>query len=114
MTHREGDYDVTDTQHYLVRRAGSVTFEKIPVDASSKMPDENMDSIEPFDYQALKPFSNAYLPGFLADQYDVSVEQSASRADTRCKASCESALRSTVTGYTTCTPETQTVRIRRG
>ena len=54
---REGDYDVTDTQHYLVRRAGSVTFEKIPVDASSKMPDENMDSIEPFDYQALKPFS---------------------------------------------------------
>ena len=114
MTRREGDYDVTDTQHYLVRRAGSVTFEKIPVDASSKMPDENMDSIEPFDYQALKPFSNAYLPGFLADQYDVSVEQSASRADTRCKASCESALRSTVTGYTTCTPETQPVRIRRG
>ena len=114
MTRREGDYDVTDTQHYLVRRAGSVTFEKIPVDASSKMPDENMDSIEPFDYQALKPFSNAYLPGFLADQYDVSVEQSASRADTRCKANCESALRSTVTGYTTCTPETQTVRIRRG
>ena len=114
MTRREGDYDVTDTQHYLVRRAGSVTFKKIPVDASSKMPDENMDSIEPFDYQALKPFSNAYLPGFLADQYDVSVEQSASRADTRCKASCESALRSTVTGYTTCTPETQTVRIRRG
>ena len=114
MTRREGDYDVTDTQHYLVRRAGSVTFEKILVDASSKMPDENMDSIEPFDYQALKPFSNAYLPGFLADQYDVSVEESASRADTRCKASCESALRSTVTGYTTCTPETQTVRIRRG
>ena len=32
----------------------------------------------------------------------------------RCKVSCESALRSTVTGYTTCTPETQTVRIRRG
>lgn len=105
---------LSGAQHYLVRRAGSVTFEKIPVDASSKMPDENMDSIEPFDYQALKPFSNAYLPGFLADQYDVSVEQSASRADTRCKASCESALRSTVTGYTTCTPETQTVRIRRG
>lgn len=44
----------------------------------------------------------------------MSVEQSASRADTRCKASCESALRSSVTGYTTCTPETQTVRIRRG
>ena len=51
MTHREGDYDVTDTQHFMVRRAGTVKFEKIPVDASSKMPDENMDSIEPFDYK---------------------------------------------------------------
>lgn len=50
----------------MVRRAGTVKFEKIPVDASSKMPDENMDSIEPFDYKELKAFSNAYLPGFLA------------------------------------------------
>ena len=29
-----------------------------------------MDSIEPFDYSELKPFSTAYLPGFLADRYD--------------------------------------------
>ena len=34
-----------------MRRAGSIGFEKVPVDASSKMPDENMDSIEPFDYK---------------------------------------------------------------
>ena len=83
MTRREGDYDVTDTQHYLVRRAGSVTFEKIPVDASSKMPDENMDSIEPFDFSELKPFSTAYMPGYLADKYDVSADESESRASVR-------------------------------
>ena len=41
------------------------TFEKVPVDASSKMPDNHMDSIEPYDYNALKAFSTAYLPGFL-------------------------------------------------
>ena len=35
ITHREGEYDVTDTQHFLVRRAGTVSFEKVPVDASS-------------------------------------------------------------------------------
>ena len=114
MTHREGDYDVTDTQHFMVHRAGTVEFEKIPVDASSKMPDENMDSIEPFDYRELKAFSNAYLPGFLADKYDVSVDDCAPRADERCRSSCESAMRSSVTGYTTCVPETQNVRIRRG
>ena len=114
MTHREGDYDVTDTQHFMVRRAGTVKFEKIPVDASSKMPDENMDSIEPFDYKELKAFSNAYLPGFLADKYDVSVDDCAPRADARCKSSCESALRSSVTGYSTCVPEEENIHIRRG
>ena len=112
--YESGDYEITETEHYDVRRGGSIAFEKVPVDASSKMPDDHMDSIEPYNYKDLRAFSTAYLPGFLADQYDVSVEQSASRADTRCKDSCESALRSTVTGYTTCTPETQTVRIRRG
>ena len=35
------------------------------------MPDDYMDSIEPYDYTDLKPFSTAYLPGFLADKYDV-------------------------------------------
>ena len=73
-TYTSGDYEITETSHYDVRRAGSLGFEKIPVDASSKMPDDYMDSIEPYDYSDLKPFSTAYLPGFLADKYDVSVE----------------------------------------
>ena len=79
-TYTSGDYEITETRHYDVQRAGSIAFEKIPVDASSKMPDDYMDSIEPFDYADLKPFSTAYLPGFLADKYDVSVEDSRERA----------------------------------
>lgn len=71
-TQRRGDKEITQTEHYDVFRAGSVAFEKIPVDASSKMPDDHMDSIEPYDYKELKPFSTAYLPGFLADRFDVS------------------------------------------
>ena len=59
----QGDYMVTTTDYYRIRRSGTVKFEKIPVDASSKMPDAHMDAIEPFDYSELKPFSNAYLPG---------------------------------------------------
>ena len=55
-----------------------------------------MDSIEPYDYAELKPFSTAYLPGFLADKYDVSVEDSRERADKRCAGSLVSALERTV------------------
>ena len=102
--HRRGDYEVTVTDHYLARRAGSMTFEKVPVDASSKMPDDYMDSIEPFDYSELKPFSTAYLPGFLADKYDVSVEDSNKRADNRCIHTLENAIEDTLIGYTTRVP----------
>ena len=113
-TYTSGDYEITETSHYDVRRAGSIGFEKIPVDASSKMPDDYMDSIEPFDYADLKPFSTAYLPGFMADKYDVSVEDSRERADTRCAGSLLSALERTVSGYTTCNETSRDIHLKRG
>ena len=113
-TYTSGDYEITETSHYDVRRAGSIAFEKIPVDASSKMPDDYMDSIEPYDYAELRPFSTAYLPGFLADKYDVSVEDSRERADTRCAGSLLSALERTVSGYTTCNETSRDIHLKRG
>ena len=113
-TYTSGDYEITETSHYDVSRGGSLAFEKIPVDASSKMPDDYMDSIEPFDYSELKPFSTAYLPGFLADKYDVSVEESRVRADLRCEGSLVNSLESTVTGYSSCNEKSRNVRLKRG
>ncbi len=109
-----GDYEITETRHYHVVRAGSLAFEKIPVDASSKMPDDHMDSIEPYDYDDLKPFSSAYLPGYLADKYDVSVEDSRARADRRCEGSFVAAMEGTVEGYTSCSVKEENIRLKRG
>ena len=109
-----GDYEITETRHYHVVRAGSLAFEKIPVDASSKMPDDHMDSIEPFDYAQLRPFSTAYLPGYLADKYDVTIDDSRDRADTRCRERLAQALRDTVTGYGACVTEREDIALRRG
>lgn len=109
-----GDYEITETRHYHVVRAGSLAFEKIPVDASSKMPDDHMDSIEPFDYAQLRPFSTAYLPGYLADKYDVTIDDSRDRADTRCRETLAQALRDTVTGYGACVTEREDITLRRG
>lgn len=109
-----GDYEITETRHYHVVRAGSLAFEKIPVDASSKMPDDHMDSIEPFDYAQLRPFSTAYLPGYLADKYDVTIDDSRDRADTRCRETLAQALRDTVTGYGACVTERDDIALRRG
>ena len=100
--------------HYSVRRAGRITFSGIPTDASKKMPDDLMDSLEPYDYRELKPFSAAYLPGYLADRYDVSVEDSAARADNRCINSIETAMRADVIGYESVVQVGGDVQVNRG
>ena len=78
------------------------------------MPDDLMDSIEPFDFQELQKFSTAYLPGFLADRYDVSVEECAPRADERCANTVVEMLESTVSGYSTCSVTSKNVQLSRG
>lgn len=110
-THTTPREVITETNHFLVHRQGSLQFRHVPVDGSSKMPDGHMDAIEPFDDQELKPFSLSYLPGFLADKYDVDQQTCARRANDRCTASAESAIRSTVMGYATCVPTGKNVTV---
>lgn len=112
--YREGKFLVTETQHFRAERSGRVGFEHVPVDASKKMADEYMDSIEPYDYSDLIPFSTAYLPGYLADRYDVSANESAERAERRCRQSCLDAAASTVVGYESCTPLSADVHLKFG
>jgi uncharacterized Zn finger protein (UPF0148 family) len=112
MTH--GDVITTTTDYYRIRRSGTVRFEKIPVDASSKMPDEHMDAIEPYDYSELRPFSNAYLPGFLADKYDLEPEDCFARADERAENTAADLVARTVSGYNSVIPQGKQLRIRRG
>lgn len=76
------------------------------------MPDDYMDSIEPFDYGALKPFSIAYLPGYLADKYDVSADACMARVDTRMKNAAAERLRRGVTGYETVASAGADIRLR--
>ena len=103
---------ITTTEHYRVERSGRVSFEKVPVDGSTKLPDTHMDAIEPFDYAQMEPFSMAYLPGFLADKYDVDAQSCAERAEERCRNSAIAAMEETVTGYSTCSVQRADVQIR--
>jgi len=113
-SHRAGNEEVTVTEHYNVSRSGKVTFVKVPVDGSAKMPDAHMEAIEPYDYKGLKPFSSAYLPGFLADKYDVGADECNKRANERITVSTEDALRSTVNGYHSVTTQSSNVMINKG
>lgn len=77
------DEEITTIRHYRAMREGNMHFNKIPVDGSTKMEDRFMDAIEPFDYNDLVPFASAYLPGHLAEKYDVDAEASTARVSER-------------------------------
>ncbi len=108
------DFDYTETSFYSVVREGSIGFAGVPVDGSSKMADDLMESIEPFDLSRAVDFQTAYLSGYLADKYDVTAEESAQRANERVRNSTESAFANTVQGYATVTPESSSIRLRGG
>ena len=110
----DSNYDYTETSHYMVHRGGSVGFNQVPVDGSSKMADDLMESIEPFDFSEAVPFQTAYLAGYMADKYDVTAEESVERANERVKRSTEEAFAATVTGYDTVMPENSSVQLHGG
>ena len=107
-------YNYTETSFFNVTRAGNISFDKVPVDGASKMADDLMESIEPFDYREAVDFQTAYLAGYLADRYDVTAEQSIGRANERIKKSTENAFAETVQGYATVTPETSSIQLSNG
>ncbi len=98
-TWREGKDEVTKTDVYHAWREGNSSFTRIPADGSAKMPDGHMDAIEPFDYDELKPFSVAYLPGYSAERYDQDADTCSGRARGRMKNTLAEQLRQSVTGY---------------
>ena len=110
----DSDYDYVETSSYDILRSGSMRFENIPVDGSKKMPDNLMDSLEPFFFDEAVDFQTAYLSGFFADKYDVPMEESAQRADQRTRNSAKAALRNSVNGYDSVTPKNEEVHISPG
>jgi DNA-directed RNA polymerase subunit RPC12/RpoP len=91
---------ITRIDHYECQRAGTMSFSKVPVDGSKRMQDEWMESTGPYDYSDLKPFTAAYLAGYLADKYDVTAKEAVPRADELMETAANEELGTTVSGYT--------------
>ncbi len=114
-TWSDSEYNYTETSYFDVFREGSMSFENIPVDGSTQMPDDLMESIEPFNFNEAVDFTTAYLAGYLADKYDVSMEDSIERANNRVKRSAEDVLRGTIDfPYATVTPKSSSIQVQNG
>ena len=113
-TWSDSNYIYTERQFFSVTRGGTIGFERVPVDGSSKMDDTLMESIEPFDFSEAVDFQTAYLSGFLADKYDVDSGQSVQRANERIRRSTEEAFTATVGTYSSLVPVSSHVNLRNG
>lgn len=109
---RRGDTEYTYTDHYNVYRSVDTEFERIPVDASERMEDSVMESLEPYDYSGLKDFDMAYLSGYLAEKYNFASDKLQGRAKNRAREAAIGVTRGTIDSYDTVNVTDQRVQIR--
>ena len=96
---KHGNSITTTTRYYDCIRSGKIDFSKIPADASEKMPDDMMDSLEPFDYSKMIDFEPGYLSGHMAERFDEDADHNIERVKRRMWTSADTVLRQSVTGY---------------
>lgn len=92
-TWRVGDTRYTNTKYYTSERAAEFAFIRVPCDGSRRIDDALMESIEPFNYNGVKPFSMSYLSGCAAERYDVVFEDAEHRIDARINEAVTAALK---------------------
>ena len=113
-TEQKGEWEITRTKHYLVRRKGGMRFENIPVDGSVKMDDKLTESLEPYDLSAAIPFQSAVLAGAMADHADADCDACEKRAVERVEHSVEQTMRDTVRDYDTVSERSRHITTERG
>ena len=91
--------DVEFVYYYLygeggrARRLGEATFTQVPADASIHMPNDMMDSLRTYDFGEKRPFSVDYMPGFVAERYTESHDESWKRVKGQVELGIEEAVR---------------------
>ncbi len=106
-----GETEYTETSVYDIYRDMDIGFEKIPADASVRMPDEVMDLMEPYRYDQLQPFRPEFLSGFQGEKYNMPAEQIEGRAKGKMEEDANQLLRSTITGYGSVINQSQSIRV---
>ena len=95
----DANYRYVKKDHYTVVRKGEMDFERIPVDAATRMDDNTMDSLEPYDFTKAVEYDAAYFSGYLADKYDVDQKDAVPRANERVKNTFKTKMREAVKDY---------------
>ncbi len=110
-TREDSNYTYEKKDFYRVKRSGEMDFEKIPVDASTKMDATVMESLEPYDMTKAVKYDAAYFSGYLADRYDKEEKDTQPRANERVMNTFRDKMREQVSGYDTVESKSETINL---
>ncbi len=95
-----GSKTVTTTEYFDVTRQGKYSWKKIPLDAETRIDDDLMEAVEPYDYSELIPYNPAYLPGFFADRFDRNADDLKARIRKRAEEYMDEEFKKSTDKYT--------------
>lgn len=111
-TWTSGNTRYTHTKVYEVVRDAELEFVRVPYDGSKRINDDLMQSIEPFNYRDLKPFSMSFLSGCAAEKYDVEKQEAARFIDGRIQKASEEEVKRMASVYNVIENASTAVRYR--
>lgn len=98
---RSQNMEYTETSVYAISRSMDIRFEKMPVDASERMPDDVMDLIAPFNYGQMVDFRPEFMSGFNGEKYNMTSDAVENRARALMQEDAAKLLRESYAGYNT-------------
>lgn len=98
-TWSDSEYNYTKTDYYSISRGGNNSYKRVPADAATKLDDNMMNNIEPYNYDEITDFAMPYMSGFFAERYDLDANVCADQAKSKARTYFESRLKGTVLGY---------------
>jgi DNA-directed RNA polymerase subunit RPC12/RpoP len=110
-TREDSNFIYEKSDFYRVKRSGNMEFERIPVDASSKMDETVMESLEPYDLSKAVKYDAAYFSGYLADRYDREEKDARPRANDRVMNTFRDKMRAQVSGYDSVDAKSENIRL---
>ena len=113
-SYRSGDYIITNTDHYMLYREGGMRFSNVPVDGSAKIDQTILESLEPYNFNELKPFKIAYLQGYLSDRFEEDANEAKPRANERIRQSMVDEFGATTVGFSTIMPTASNIDLHNG
>lgn len=106
-----GDRRFTETQTYEVRREGSMSVNFVPRNALKKANRELVEGVLPYETEKIKPFSMAFLSGFLAERRDMDEQAFNQEVKSEVRQFAENSLKNSITSYDTIRIQDSTVRL---